>query len=101
MDVKSKVPVFLSAGIDKSYSQQQQQHDSNASNSNNNKKKKKKKKNSNAGNNRYNNFRWAALFEMYGGTSNIGKRYNNMTGYYKNHIVRTTLEMLRHHRIDI
>ena len=96
MDGKSIVHVFLSASIDKSYLQQQQEHNANASNSNN----KKKKKNSYAGNNRYNDFRWAALSEMYGGTSNIGKRYNNMTGYYKNHMVRTTLEMLRHHRID-
>lgn len=36
----------------------------------------------------YNDFRWAALFEMYGGSSNIGLRYKNVTGYYKNHMVR-------------
>lgn len=36
----------------------------------------------------YNDFRWAALFEMYGGSSNIGLRYKNVTGYFKNHMVR-------------
>lgn len=36
----------------------------------------------------YNDFRWAALFEMYGGSSNIGLRYKNAKGYYRNHMVR-------------
>ena len=36
----------------------------------------------------YNNFRWAALFEMYGGSYNIGKRYKNVKGYFHDHMVR-------------
>ncbi len=36
----------------------------------------------------YNNFRWAALLEMYGGSSTIGKRYKKTEGYYRNHMVR-------------
>ena len=35
-----------------------------------------------------NDFRWAALFEMYSGSSNIGLRYKDMKGYYHNHLVR-------------
>ena len=36
----------------------------------------------------YNDFRWAALLEMYGGSSTIGKRYKETKGYYRNHMVR-------------
>ncbi len=36
----------------------------------------------------YNDFRWAALVEMYGGSSTIGKRYEDMKAYYRNHMVR-------------
>ena len=36
----------------------------------------------------YNDFRWAALLELYSGSSNIGIRYNYMKQYYKNHMVR-------------
>ena len=33
-----------------------------------------------------NHYRPAALLEMYGGSSNIGLRYKNMSAYYHNHI---------------
>jgi hypothetical protein len=36
-----------------------------------------------------NNFRWAALLEMYGGSSVIGLRYNTTKGFHHNHMVRT------------
>ena len=39
-------------------------------------------------NSEYNDFRWAALLEMYGGSSNIGKRYQDVKGYYRNRMVR-------------
>mmetsp|Transcript_5944 Transcript_5944/g.16909 ORF Transcript_5944/g.16909 Transcript_5944/m.16909 type:complete len:159 (-) Transcript_5944:1208-1684(-) len=35
-----------------------------------------------------NDFRWAALLEMYSGSSNIGERYKGMKGYFHNHMVR-------------
>lgn len=37
----------------------------------------------------YNDFRWAALLEMYGGSSTIGARYKEEKGFYRNHMVRT------------
>ena len=36
----------------------------------------------------FNDFRWAALLEMYSGSSNIGLRYKDMKEYYHNHMVR-------------
>lgn len=41
--------------------------------------------------NNYNDFRWAALLEMYSGSSNIGLRYNHTKGYYRNHMVRMVM----------
>jgi N-acetylglucosamine-6-sulfatase len=42
-----------------------------------------------------NDFRWAALLEMYGGSSNIGLRYNQTKGYYQNHMYPNTYQALR------
>lgn len=36
----------------------------------------------------YNDFRWAALLEMYGGSSNMGKEYEDVKGYFHNYMVR-------------
>lgn len=44
---------------------------------------------------KYNDFRWAALLEMYGGSSTIGLRYKNEKGYYRNHMVRIYETMKR------
>jgi hypothetical protein len=42
-----------------------------------------------------NHFRWAALLEMYGGTSNIGLRYKGMKNYYQNHMFPNTYQAVR------
>ena len=42
-----------------------------------------------------NQFRWAALLEMYGGSSNIGLRYKNMSAWYHNHMFPNTYQAIR------
>mmetsp|Transcript_10199 Transcript_10199/g.21875 ORF Transcript_10199/g.21875 Transcript_10199/m.21875 type:complete len:673 (-) Transcript_10199:873-2891(-) len=42
-----------------------------------------------------NSFRWAALFEMYSGSSNIGNRYKDIKGYYHNHMYPNTYQAVR------
>lgn len=42
-----------------------------------------------------NSFRWAALLEMFGGSSNIGLRYRETKGYYQNHMYPNTYQALR------
>ena len=42
-----------------------------------------------------NHFRWAALLEMYGGSSNIGLRYKNMSAWYHNHMFPNTYQAIR------
>jgi len=45
--------------------------------------------------NNYNDFRWAALLEMYSGSSNIGLQYNHTKGYYRNHMYPNTYQAVR------
>lgn len=40
-------------------------------------------------------FRWAALLEMYSGSSNIGTRYKGMKGYFNNHMYPNTYQAVR------
>mmetsp|Transcript_5435 Transcript_5435/g.11837 ORF Transcript_5435/g.11837 Transcript_5435/m.11837 type:complete len:618 (-) Transcript_5435:645-2498(-) len=42
-----------------------------------------------------NTYRWAALLEMYGGSSNIGPLYKNMSAYYHNHMFPNTYQAAR------
>ncbi|VEU33512.1 unnamed protein product [Pseudo-nitzschia multistriata] len=42
-----------------------------------------------------NDFRWAALLEMYSGSSNIGERYKDIKGYYQNHMYPNTYQAVR------
>jgi hypothetical protein len=50
----------------------------------------------------YNDFRWAALLEMYSGSSNIGTRYKDMKEYHQNHMVRKNLarERIKENYLD-
>ncbi|MGK3742394.1 MAG: arylsulfatase A-like enzyme, partial [Bacillariaceae sp.] len=48
-----------------------------------------------------NNFRWAALLEMYGGSSVIGLRYNTTKGFHHNHMVRTNPKQWRRIFYDV
>lgn len=43
----------------------------------------------------HNDFRWAALLEMYSGSSNIGSRYKHMKEYYNNHMYPNTYQAVR------
>ena len=42
-----------------------------------------------------NSYRWVALLEMYGGSSNIGPLYKNMSAYYHNHMFPNTYQAAR------
>lgn len=42
-----------------------------------------------------NDFRWAALLEMYGGSSNIGLRYRRIKGFFQNHMFPNTYQAVR------
>ena len=42
-----------------------------------------------------NHYRPAALLEMYGGSSNIGLRYKNMSAFYHNHMFPNTYQAVR------
>mmetsp|Transcript_5982 Transcript_5982/g.12525 ORF Transcript_5982/g.12525 Transcript_5982/m.12525 type:complete len:634 (+) Transcript_5982:81-1982(+) len=43
----------------------------------------------------FNDFRWAALLEMYSGSSNMGSRYKDMKGYHQNHLYPNTYQAVR------
>mmetsp|Transcript_12306 Transcript_12306/g.22064 ORF Transcript_12306/g.22064 Transcript_12306/m.22064 type:complete len:631 (-) Transcript_12306:36-1928(-) len=42
-----------------------------------------------------NNFRWAALLEMYGGSSGVGQRYQEMKNFYQHHFFPNTYQAVR------
>jgi hypothetical protein len=42
-----------------------------------------------------NQFRWAALIEMFGGSSGVGKRYENHPNYLNNHMYPNTYQAIR------
>jgi len=43
----------------------------------------------------YNDFRWAGLLEMYGGSSNMGKEYKDVKGYFHNYMFPNTYQAVR------